>query len=148
MQWHHKLDHMQTICTSLQTDNHTNATLPTPHHSIFTGQMLFLALNQQCQTTEGDSYSGRKLVLVKGTLRLVRPLASPDPYGHHWMSLKFTALGTILETTRFPVSKRDHANALCQPTAAHLHYHSHTVQTFGASKHELSLINPHDGIML
>jgi len=24
MQWHHQLDHMQTICTSLQTDNHTN----------------------------------------------------------------------------------------------------------------------------
>ena len=23
MQWH-QLDHMQTICTSLQTDNHTN----------------------------------------------------------------------------------------------------------------------------
>ena len=28
-QWH-QLDHMQTICISLQTDNHT-----TPHHSIF-----------------------------------------------------------------------------------------------------------------
>jgi len=27
MQWH-QLDHMQTICTSLQTDNNT-----TPHHS-------------------------------------------------------------------------------------------------------------------
>ena len=24
MQWH-QLDHMQTICTSLQTDNHTNS---------------------------------------------------------------------------------------------------------------------------
>ena len=23
MQWH-QLDHMQTVCTSLQTDNHTN----------------------------------------------------------------------------------------------------------------------------
>jgi len=22
--WWHQLDHMQTICTSLQTDNHTN----------------------------------------------------------------------------------------------------------------------------
>ena len=39
MQWH-QLDHMQTICTSLQTDNHTNS--PTPHHSSFTGWMLFL----------------------------------------------------------------------------------------------------------
>ena len=42
MQWH-PLDHMQTICTSFQTDNHTN--------SMFTGQMLFLMLNQQCQST-------------------------------------------------------------------------------------------------
>ena len=31
MQWH-QLDHMQTICISLQT----------PHHSIFTGRELFL----------------------------------------------------------------------------------------------------------
>jgi len=29
-QWH-QLDHMQTICTSLQTDNQTT---PTPHHSV------------------------------------------------------------------------------------------------------------------
>jgi len=34
-QWH-QLDHMQTVCTLLQTDNHTSI-----HHSIFTGQMLF-----------------------------------------------------------------------------------------------------------
>jgi len=25
---------------------------PTPHHSIFTGQTIFLAPNQQCQSTE------------------------------------------------------------------------------------------------
>ena len=36
MQWH-LLDHMQTICTSLQTDNHTN----TSSLNFFTGQMLF-----------------------------------------------------------------------------------------------------------
>jgi len=36
------------ICTSLQTDNHTNT-----HNSIFTGRMLFLMPNQQCQSTEG-----------------------------------------------------------------------------------------------
>jgi len=29
-------------------------TTPTPHHSIFTGLMLFLTLNQQCQSTEGQ----------------------------------------------------------------------------------------------
>jgi len=28
-------------------------TTPTPHHSIFTGWILFLMPNQQCQSTEG-----------------------------------------------------------------------------------------------
>jgi len=29
-------------------------TTPTPHHSIFTGRMLFLTPNQQRQSTEGS----------------------------------------------------------------------------------------------
>ena len=29
-------------------------TTPTPHQSMFTGRMLFLAPNQQCQSTEGN----------------------------------------------------------------------------------------------
>jgi len=45
-QWH-QLGHMQ-VCTSLQT------TTPTPHHSVFTGQMPFLPPNQQRQSTEGS----------------------------------------------------------------------------------------------
>ena len=48
-QWH-QLDHMQTICTSLQTDNHTNTS-------------LFLTPNRQCQSTAGH-ISERRLVLV------------------------------------------------------------------------------------
>ena len=28
---------------------------PTPHQSIFTGRMLFLTPNQQCQSTEGTT---------------------------------------------------------------------------------------------
>ena len=54
-QWH-QLNHMQTMCTSLQTDNHINTSSlnfyrpgPWHRHSIFTGQMLFLMPNQQCQ---------------------------------------------------------------------------------------------------
>jgi len=39
---------MQTICTSLQTDNHTNTS-----SLNFTGRVLFLTPNQQCQSTEG-----------------------------------------------------------------------------------------------
>jgi len=48
MQWH-QLEHMQTICTSLQTDNHINT-----HHSIFAGQVLILTPSQQCQSTAGN----------------------------------------------------------------------------------------------
>jgi len=47
-QWH-QLDHMQIMCTSLQTYNHAN----TPSLNFFTGQMLSLTTNQQCQSTEG-----------------------------------------------------------------------------------------------
>ena len=47
-QWH-QLDHMQTICTSLQTDNHIN----TSSLNFFEGQILFVMSNQQCQSTEG-----------------------------------------------------------------------------------------------
>jgi len=43
---------MQTICTSLQTDNRT-----TPHHSIFTNEMLFSTPSQLRQSTEADTCS-------------------------------------------------------------------------------------------
>jgi len=46
-QWH-QLDHMQFICTSLQTDNHTSVS----SLNFFTGRMLFLMPNQQYQSTE------------------------------------------------------------------------------------------------
>jgi len=46
----HQLDHMQTICTLLQTGDHTN--IPSLN---FSDQMLFLAPNQQRQSTEGNS---------------------------------------------------------------------------------------------
>jgi len=52
-QWH-QLDNMQIICTSLQTDNHTSTS-----SQSFTGRMLFLMPNQQCQTTEGKRMSIR-----------------------------------------------------------------------------------------
>jgi len=45
-QWH-QLDHMQTICTSIQTDNYTNTS-----SLNFTDWMLFLTPNQQYQSTD------------------------------------------------------------------------------------------------
>jgi len=47
-QWH-QLDHMQIIYTLLQTDNHAS----TSSLSFFTGRMLFMTPNQQCQSIEG-----------------------------------------------------------------------------------------------
>jgi len=47
MQWH-QLDHMQTICTLLQTDNHTNTS-----SFKFTDRALYLTPKQPCQSTEG-----------------------------------------------------------------------------------------------
>jgi len=47
-QWH-LLDHMQIICTSLQTDNHAS----TSPLSFFPGQMPFLPPNQLRQSIEG-----------------------------------------------------------------------------------------------
>jgi len=48
-QWH-QLDHIQIICTSLQTDNYATTV---PHHTVFTGRLPFLPPNQQRQSTEG-----------------------------------------------------------------------------------------------
>ena len=43
-------------------------TKPTPHHSIFTGQMLFQAPNQQCQSTEDKSWRRRQIKNVPPSL--------------------------------------------------------------------------------
>jgi len=48
-QWH-QLDHVEIICTSLQTGNHASTS-----SLNFTGWMLFLTPNQQCQSSEGKS---------------------------------------------------------------------------------------------
>ena len=49
MQWH-QMDHMQTICTSLQTDNRIN----TPSLNFYTLDALPVA--QPCQSTEGTKH--------------------------------------------------------------------------------------------
>jgi len=49
-------------------------TTPTPHHSIFTGRMLFLTPNQQCQSTEVRAYTMNKNYIV-GTSVMVGGVA-------------------------------------------------------------------------
>jgi len=65
-QWH-QLDHMQIICTFLQT------TTSVPHQSsFFTGQMLFLPSNQQRQSTEDLTknyfYKNHEILFTIGSL--------------------------------------------------------------------------------
>jgi len=43
------------ICKSFAAD-FRQITMPAPHHSIFTGQMLFLTPNQQCQTQKASKH--------------------------------------------------------------------------------------------
>jgi len=42
-----------TICKQ-SAPRSRQITTPTPYHSIFTGRMLFLTPNEQCQSTEGE----------------------------------------------------------------------------------------------
>jgi len=46
-QWH-QLDHIQITCISLQTDNRAN----TSPLSVFTGHILSMMPNQQCQSAK------------------------------------------------------------------------------------------------
>ena len=53
-----------TICTQCAPRSR-RITTPTPHHSIFTGWMLLLMPNQQCQITEGtSSYTHTRLTAL------------------------------------------------------------------------------------
>jgi len=66
---------MQIICTSLQTDDHASISSLT----FFTGRMLFLTPNQQCQSTEGK----QKETQHTKTSSENQPLASSFLH-HHW----------------------------------------------------------------
>jgi len=58
-----------TICK--QSAPHSRQiTMPTPHHLIFTGRMLFLTPNQQCQSTEGTEGTTRHVIYTSITATL------------------------------------------------------------------------------
>jgi len=57
----------RTICKQSATRSRQITTL-TPHHSIFTGRMLFLVANQQCQSTEGQSYLHLTIIYMLVTM--------------------------------------------------------------------------------
>jgi len=82
-------------------------TTPTPHHSIFTGQMLFLTSNQQSQSTEGkpnqyknmnkkDSMLRQKHNSLSMCARLYKSTFQSISYllitGNPWRHFKFTPI--------------------------------------------------------
>ena len=52
-----------TICKQ-STSRSRQITTPTPHHSIFTGWMLFLTPSQQCQSTEGNNLHTKSRIVL------------------------------------------------------------------------------------
>jgi len=102
-QWH-QLDHMQIICTSLQTDNQARISL------IFTGQILVLTPNQQYQSIEGKQAQRftkihilSQAVLTRGFMATtanvhVASLRSPDScYSHADYPLCMWFMNTICD---------------------------------------------------
>ena len=95
-----------TICK--QSALHSRQiTTPTPHHSIFTGQMLFLTSNQQSQSTEGkpnqyknmnkkDSMLRQKHNSLSMCARLHKSTFQSISYllitGNPWRHFKFTPI--------------------------------------------------------
>jgi len=55
-QWH-QLAHMQSAPLSRRI------TMPTPHHSVFTGRMPFLPSDQQRQSTEGNTVNNYPVII-------------------------------------------------------------------------------------
>ena len=65
-----------TIC--MQSAPHSRQiTTPTPHHSFFTGRMLFLMPNQQWQSTEGIFVKLAVFVLSRLQWRMIKDGARP-----------------------------------------------------------------------
>jgi len=59
-----------TICKQ-SSPRSRQTTTPTPHHSIFTGRMLFLTLNRQCQSTEDSTVHTLALALTNANWSVV-----------------------------------------------------------------------------
>ena len=62
LQWH-QLDHMQIICTSLQTDNHASIS-----SLIFTDRLHFLTPKQHRQSSEGKPIVGNDSTVIISTV--------------------------------------------------------------------------------
>ena len=101
-----------TICKQ-SAPRFRQTTTPTPHHSIFTGRMLFLAPNQQCQSTEGKTMT-RKFWAKKSVYR----------YGEFlkWSSANSSIVYLRFASPRLPCSSAVSAANSCSPNTTKLLY--------------------------
>ena len=97
MHWH-QLDHMQTICISLQTDNHNN----TSSFNFSTGQMLFLTPNNSVRA-------------LKALFIILRVLQIPAKLHQIVRSVKLTQWHrrTLCQMTVFSVLQSSLHSYLC-----------------------------------
>jgi len=105
-QWH-QLGHIQ-VCTLLQTDNHAS-----PHHSVFSGQMLFQLPNQQRQSTGGQISSICNVIILMLSLKFTCVAYSSKAflfsglslliYDHAWFFTAIAALMTLISCSCYIV---------------------------------------------
>jgi len=146
MQWH-QLDHMQTICISLQRDDHTN----TPH-SIFTGRMLFLtpsSVKALKATALKTYYRERWRKLLAKSIQYIsgwREGLGLDTVDRRRVSLSLRPqMYTLSNFRRYGISTSHFSTGRKLPI---LHLLHSIVTTVTSNKYQLSLIDPRDKIVL
>jgi len=97
----------RTICTSFAPCSR-QITTPAPHHFIFTGRMLFLTPNQQCQSTEDRSKHWRKFTV---TCDLAKICMLFFCFGH-------------ADDWRVPMSSNSNSSQYCHTTCSTKHIHT------------------------
>jgi len=80
---------MQTICTSIQTDNHIN----TSSLNFYTGRVLFLTPNQQCQSTEGQE----DCMSADHNHQILQMAQQGNKYPQFGKKLSYTVGGSVAE---------------------------------------------------
>jgi len=119
MQWH-QLDHMQTICTSLQTDNHTNTpslncyrpdALPDAQPTLATSTQYRSCQSTSAAWTGAQQQTSRTLLLRDLPGSLGHRVNGSFWFGHLSRPGHQVTILTRCETRVFPVFEKNAQNA-------------------------------------
>jgi len=110
-----ELNHMQIICTLLQTENHASTSPVTTQ--LFKSRMPFLPANKQCQSTEGtQSTAGtsrvKKLMQIQSVVFIL--LFATDKASGEQLTSNIGTPNVFLSSAYFVASSRAR---LATPTA-------------------------------